>query len=98
MILVTGATGTIGSEVLKQLLEAGAPVRVLARDPVKAAAQIGRSVPIVHGDLDAPETLGPAFADITKAFVMSAGTEPSALARIDPPLLAKNGPPRRSWC
>jgi len=80
MILVTGATGNIGGEVLKQLLEVGAPVRVLARDPAKAAAKLGAAVTVVRGDLDAPETLGPAFAGVTKAFVLSTGPE---LARLD---------------
>jgi len=80
MILVIGATGNIGGEVVKQLLEVGAPVRVLARDPAKAAAKLGAGVEVVHGDLDAPETLGPAFARVSKAFVVSTGPE---LARLD---------------
>jgi nucleoside-diphosphate-sugar epimerase len=36
LILVTGATGTVGSELVPQLVEFGARVRVLARDPEKA--------------------------------------------------------------
>ncbi len=80
MILVTGATGNIGGEVVKQLLEAGAPVRVLARDPAKAAAKLGAAVAVVRGDLDAPETLAAAFAGVTKAFVLSTGPD---LARLD---------------
>ncbi|XYH93312.1 SDR family oxidoreductase [Sorangium sp. So ce1128] len=79
MILVTGATGTIGSEVVKQLLEAGAPVRVLARNPSKAAAKLGAGVAIVLGDLGAPETLDAAFADVDKAFVLSAGPDLASL-------------------
>jgi uncharacterized protein YbjT (DUF2867 family) len=75
MILVTGATGTVGSEVVKQLLEAGAPVRVIARDPAKAAAKLGSAVDVVRGDLGAPETLGAAFAGVSKAFVLSTGPD-----------------------
>ena len=36
MILVTGATGTIGSEVVRQLVARGEKVRALTRDPGKA--------------------------------------------------------------
>jgi uncharacterized protein YbjT (DUF2867 family) len=79
MILVTGATGNVGGEVVKQLLEAGAPVRVLARDPAKAA-KLGAGVSVVRGDLAAPETLGPAFAGVTKAFVLSTGPDLARLA------------------
>ena len=37
LILVTGSTGTVGSEVVKALAEAGHNVRALVRDPAKAA-------------------------------------------------------------
>ena len=37
MILITGATGTIGSETVKQLSAAGFAVRALVRTPAKAA-------------------------------------------------------------
>lgn len=74
MILVTGATGTVGSEVVKQLLEAGQKVRVLVRDPAKAA-KFGGKVEVVQGDLDKPETLGPAFAGVDKAFVLAMGLD-----------------------
>ena len=51
MILVTGATGTIGSHLVSSLLEQNAPVRVLVRDADKARAAFGNSVDIVSGDL-----------------------------------------------
>ncbi|MFD1932501.1 NAD(P)H-binding protein [Nonomuraea mangrovi] len=38
MILVTGATGTIGSEVLRLLTAKGEPVRAMTRDPSKLSA------------------------------------------------------------
>lgn len=56
MILVTGASGTVGSEVTRQLVDAGQPVRVLARDPRKVAALKGL-VDVATGDLDQPETV-----------------------------------------
>lgn len=78
MILVTGATGTVGREVVKLLLEAGEKVRVLARDPAKAA-QLGEKVEVVKGDLREPETLDAAFAGVDKAFVLATGPELSSL-------------------
>jgi uncharacterized protein YbjT (DUF2867 family) len=72
LILVTGATGNVGSHLVPQLLEAGARVRVLTRDPERAAKFNG-GVEVVQGDLEAPDTLPAAFAGVDKAFVLSAG-------------------------
>ncbi|HMF11722.1 MAG TPA: SDR family oxidoreductase, partial [Gemmataceae bacterium] len=72
LILVTGATGTVGSEVVKQLAATGQRVRALVRDP-KKAERFPKAVVVVHGDLEKPETLAPAFAGVDKAFVLSAG-------------------------
>src|SRR5260370_28140470 len=72
LILVTGATGTVGSEVVKQLAVTGQRVRALVRDPKKAEG-FPKAVEIVHGDLEKPESLAPAFAGVDKAFVLSAG-------------------------
>lgn len=77
-ILVTGATGTVGSEVVKLLLEGGHHVRALVRDPVKAA-RLGDAVEIVVADLSKPETLPPAFAGVDAAFVASNGLDIAAL-------------------
>ncbi|WP_242676110.1 SDR family oxidoreductase [Streptosporangium minutum] len=54
-VLVIGATGTVGRQVVAQLLEAGAEVRALARDPGTAGLPDG--VEIAHGDLTDPDTL-----------------------------------------
>jgi uncharacterized protein YbjT (DUF2867 family) len=56
LILVTGATGTVGSEVVTQLVEQGERVRVLTRDPRKAS-KFGSSIEVVEGDLEKPDTL-----------------------------------------
>jgi uncharacterized protein YbjT (DUF2867 family) len=73
LILVTGATGTVGSEVVKQLVAGGHRVRALVRDPARAA-MLGAGVEIVVGDLERPDTLGPAFAGVEKAFVLAPPT------------------------
>jgi uncharacterized protein YbjT (DUF2867 family) len=70
LLLVTGATGAVGSEVVRQLVEAGQRVRALVRDPTKAA-KLGQTVELVQGDLAKPETLETAFAGVEKAFVLA---------------------------
>ena len=74
MILVTGATGTIGTEVVQQLRAEGHKVRVLARDPAKAA-KLGDGIEVVQGDLNKPETLGAAFHGVDKLFLLATGED-----------------------
>jgi uncharacterized protein YbjT (DUF2867 family) len=59
MILVAGGTGTLGSQVVRLLLERGEPVRVLTRDPARAAHLPG-SVEVVTGDLRNPAAVAAA--------------------------------------
>ncbi|HYM56191.1 MAG TPA: NAD(P)H-binding protein, partial [Solirubrobacteraceae bacterium] len=53
MLLLTGATGLVGSTLLRRLLAEGAPVRCLVRDPRRLGAQRVR-VQIALGDLTDP--------------------------------------------
>ena len=68
MILVTGATGTVGRQTVSQLLAAGAPVRALARHP--DSARLPGGVDVVAGDLSAPDTLAPALEDVEAVFLV----------------------------
>lgn len=61
-ILVTGATGTVGREVVAELIHRGQRVRALTRDPAKAS--FPEEVDVVAGDLENPETLVPALAGV----------------------------------
>lgn len=70
-ILVVGATGTVGSELVLQLVQAGQSVRALVRDLDKAKAKFGEGVDLIVADLARPETLAPAFAGASKAFVLA---------------------------
>lgn len=71
MILVTGATGKVGQEVVRQLSAAGSPVRALVRDPARASHIRLPDVEIAVGDLARPETLAPALAGIDRVFLCS---------------------------
>ncbi len=73
MILVTGATGTVGREVVAQLLASGQGVRALTRDPSKAA--LDARVEVVAGDLARPGTLASAVAGAERVFSLALGPE-----------------------
>ena len=71
MILVTGATGRTGSEVVKELIAKGEQVRALVRDPERAEAIRGPGVELVVGDVEKPETWDAALNGVDKAFLLS---------------------------
>jgi uncharacterized protein YbjT (DUF2867 family) len=72
MLLVTGATGNIGRALVSELDAQGADLRILVRDPVRAAALPVRAERVV-GDLDEPATLAPAFAGVDAVFLLTQG-------------------------
>lgn len=63
-ILVTGATGKVGSRFVPRLLAKGYQVRVLVRDAAKASALVKLGAEVVTGDLHDAATLPPAVKDI----------------------------------
>lgn len=71
-ILVTGATGRVGSLVVKQLVNRGAAVRVLTRDPLKAV--FPDNVEIAQGDLLDIDAVRTALAGIRTLFLLNAVT------------------------
>ena len=77
MIVVTGATGGVGSEVMRQLAAAGHPVRALSRRPEQVDAPPG--VEVVRADLADLETLPAAFAGADTAFLYTVFGEPEPM-------------------
>lgn len=69
-ILVTGATGTVGRQVVEHLVKRGANVRALVRDPAKANLPVG--VRVVQGDLLDVDSLRGAFSEISTLFLLNA--------------------------
>lgn len=70
-ILVTGATGNVGSQVVQQLIAAGITPRVAVRSVKKADALKQAGAEPVEMDLDKPETVQPAFEGVDKVFLVS---------------------------
>ena len=73
MILVTGATGTVGREVVAQLLVAGEKVRALTRNPSRA--HLDEQVELVAGDFNQPETLAKAVEGVESIFSLAFGPQ-----------------------
>ncbi|MEP7453561.1 NmrA/HSCARG family protein [Phyllobacterium sp. SB3] len=69
-ILVTGATGNVGSQVIEHLVNRGADVRALVRDPFKANFPAG--VAVVKGDFLDVDSLGTAFDGVSTLFLLNA--------------------------
>jgi len=69
-ILVTGATGNVGRQVVEQLVKRGADVRALVRDPAKANLPAG--VEVVQGDLLDVDSLRGAFSGVSTLFLLNA--------------------------
>jgi nucleoside-diphosphate-sugar epimerase len=63
-ILVTGATGKVGSRFVKRILAKGYNVRILVRDAAKASALAEQGAEVVVGDLNNADTLPAAVEGI----------------------------------
>jgi len=63
VLLLTGATGTIGMPLLRRLTASGAAVRCLVRDP-RRLGPLGARVEIALGDLADPCSFAPALRSV----------------------------------
>jgi NAD(P)H dehydrogenase (quinone) len=73
-MLVTGATGKLGTKVVETLLKTvpASQLAVSVRNPEKAEGLRARGVEVRQGDFDRPETLDTAFAGIDRLLIISA--------------------------
>lgn len=69
-ILVTGGTGNVGSQVVRELVARGQEVQVLTRDPGKAK-QLPPGVKAVIGDLSKVETVRRVFKGVDGVFLIN---------------------------
>jgi uncharacterized protein YbjT (DUF2867 family) len=66
LVLVAGATGGTGQQVVAQLQEQGYGVRALVRDAASAEEKLGADVELIVADVRDPESLVPAFDGVTR--------------------------------
>lgn len=70
LILVTGASGHVGGELVVRLAASGRRVRAMTRKPQNLTVPAG--VEVVAGDAGDPASLDAAFGGVARAFLMSA--------------------------
>jgi uncharacterized protein YbjT (DUF2867 family) len=74
MILVTGATGHVGSELVRLLADQGAPARALVHSPDKATPIQRLGLETALGDYEQPDTLDVAMKGCDQLFLLSPPT------------------------
>lgn len=62
MIVITTPTGSIGHQVLENVLDGGEPIRVIARDPSRLPSRVREQVEVVQGSMDDTDVVTKAFA------------------------------------
>jgi uncharacterized protein YbjT (DUF2867 family) len=73
MILVTGATGTVGSEAVRLLRQRDLPVRAMVRDPARAEPLTVAGAGLARADFDEPATIDAALAGVDTVILVSPG-------------------------
>src|SRR6266446_10489952 len=69
-VLLTGATGTIGRDVARQLSGKGVSVRAGVRDQAKARKQFGSNIAITPFDFENKKTFSEALEGVEKVFLL----------------------------
>jgi uncharacterized protein YbjT (DUF2867 family) len=79
-ILVTGATGTVGRQVVSQLLDAGNQILAMTRNP--DAARLPSGITVARGDLTIPETLQECLEGVDAVFLVWTAPPAAAAAAV----------------
>ena len=71
-VLVTGATGNVGSQAVRELRARGASVRAFVRDPDKATVMLGDGVELAPGDFSDAASVSRALEGVDGVFLACA--------------------------
>src|SRR4028119_327754 len=71
-VLVTGATGNVGSRVVGELRDLGVPVRAFVRDADMAATMLGDGIEIAAGDFSDAASVRRALEGVEGVFLACA--------------------------
>jgi uncharacterized protein YbjT (DUF2867 family) len=82
LILVTGATGNVGTAVVHRLRERGQDVRAIVRDRGAPSPLAGLDVELFQADLRRPQTLEGAFDGVHTAFLLTPSVDDQATMEI----------------
>ena len=74
MILITGATGRVGSKLVESLIQSGEQVKVLVRNSKKAASLQALGASVCLGDLNQPDCLDVALQGCDRLFSIPPNT------------------------
>jgi NADH dehydrogenase len=86
VILLAGGTGTLGTQVVRALVESGTPVRILTRRAERAAHLTGDGIEVCVGDIRDQAAIESAVRGATmvvSAVQGFAGTEPAGAKAVD---------------
>jgi len=75
MILITGATGSNGSELLKRLSALGVPLRAMVRSASRQPNDLSRGVEFATADFNDDESIARVLEGIERAFLVTNSTE-----------------------
>jgi uncharacterized protein YbjT (DUF2867 family) len=98
MILVTGATGITGSEVVRALQERGERPRAFVRDPDKARRLFGDRVELAVGDFADPQSVRAALDDVRSTAGRVGDGRGGGRSREDRQALDRRGRAARNSC
>ena len=81
MILVTGAAGKTGRQVIRELAEGGARIRALVhrKEQISQVEEIG-AVEVVHGDMGDQQTMNQAFRSVQSVYHIPPNVHPGEAA------------------
>ncbi|MFE9246971.1 NAD(P)H-binding protein [Nocardiopsis sp. NPDC006938] len=85
--LIAGATGTVGSEIVRRLAAAGHPVRALTRDARRARPGLPEGAEAVQGDLTDPESVAPHLEGVDGLHLITFGGDDHAPLETGPRLV-----------